>query len=79
MLAPVHNIVIQYFYTFQNDHHDKPSCHLSPYKDITYLFTIFFTLYISYLGLLYFVTENVYFLISLNYFSGLGILFVGSF
>ena len=36
--------MIQYFYTFQNDHHDKSSCHLTPYKDITQLLTIFPTL-----------------------------------
>ena len=30
----LHNIGIQYLYTFQNDHHDKSSCHLLPYKDI---------------------------------------------
>lgn len=31
----VHNMVIQYFYTFQNYHYNKPSCHLSPYKGVT--------------------------------------------
>ena len=40
--------VIWYFYMFQNDHHDKSSYDMSPYKDITYLLTIFPTLYISY-------------------------------
>ena len=35
MLVPFTSIVIQYFYTFQNDHLDKPTCNMSPYKDIT--------------------------------------------
>ena len=54
------NILIQYFCTFQN------SYHLSPYK-ITVLLTIFLMLFISSLWLIYFIIENLYFLISLTY------------
>ena len=36
------------FYTFQNDHHDKSNCPLSPYKVLTLLLTVFSTLYTSY-------------------------------
>ena len=52
-----------YFYTSQNDHHDKSSYHLSPCKDITLLLTIFPTQYISFLWLIYFVTEVCTFLL----------------
>ena len=45
----LHNIVIQYFYTFQNDLYNKSSYGMSPYKGVTQLLTIFPTLYISYL------------------------------
>ena len=69
----VHNIVIRYFCTFQNDHCNKSSCHLSPYKDTTKLLTIFPTLYISYLWLIYFVIESLYLLISLTYLSSLSL------
>ena len=37
----MNNTVIQYFYTLPNDHHIKPSYHLSPYRDIIILFTVF--------------------------------------
>ena len=37
----LHNIVIQYFYIFQNDHQDKFSQDVSPHKNIMYLLTIF--------------------------------------
>ena len=40
------NIVIQYFYTLQNDHYPVSSYPLSPYKIIPILLTIFPTLYI---------------------------------
>ena len=41
MLAPGAYLMIQYFYTLQNDHLDKPSYHLSLYKVITILLTVF--------------------------------------
>ena len=69
MLVPGIHIVIWYFYTFQNDHHDKSSYHLSPYKDFTKFWTTLPTLYISYLWFIYFVTESLHLLISLTYFS----------
>ena len=28
----IYDIVVQYFYTFKNNHHDKSKCHLSPYR-----------------------------------------------
>ena len=34
-------LVIRYFYTEQNDHKCKSSNHLSPYKDVTLLLTVF--------------------------------------
>ena len=37
----MHNTVIGYFYILQNEHHDKSSYHLSPYKDITLSLTVF--------------------------------------
>ena len=63
----MYNIVIWYFHILQNAHHDKFSYHLSPYKGITLLLTIFPMLYISSPWLIYFVTESVYLLISLTY------------
>ena len=65
----VYNILIQYFYTLQNDHQGKSSYHLSPYKDNIFLLTIFPTLYISSLWFIYFVSGSLYLLISLTYFS----------
>ena len=41
---------------------------MSPYKNIAYLLTIFFTLYISCLWFIYFAAGNLYLLISLTYF-----------
>ena len=32
----LHSIVVWYFYIFLNDHHDKSSYDLSPFKDINY-------------------------------------------
>ena len=43
----LHNIVIQYFYTFETDCHEQSSHHLSLYKDITQLLTPFPTLHTS--------------------------------
>ena len=68
MLAPGTQHMIQYFYTLQNDHHDKSSYHLSWYKVIKIL-TIFPMLYISSPWLIYFVTGNLYLLISLTDFT----------
>ena len=65
----VHNLVIQYFGTSQNHHHDKPSCPLSPYKVITMLSTVFSMLCISSPWLIYFVTGCLYHLTSLTYCS----------
>ena len=55
----VYSIVLQYFYMFQNG---KSSCHLSPYKDVTQLLTVFPTLYISYCNsfILLILTESWY-------------------
>ena len=47
------NIVVWYFYTLWNDHVDKSSYHLSPYK----VTTVFAVLYITSPGLNYFITE----------------------
>ena len=68
-LFQVYNIVIWYFYISQNDHHDKSSYYLSPYKFIMILLTISPMLYISSLWLIYFVTGSVYLLISLTCFT----------
>ena len=57
-------IVIGYFHTLQNDHHSKSSYHLSPYKVITALLTIFLMLYIP---MTYFRTGNLYLLIMLTW------------
>ena len=54
----IENIVIQYFYTFQNDHYAKFSYLTLPYKGITLLFTTF-----------PFVIESFYLLIFLTYSS----------
>lgn len=43
----VYKRVIQYFYTLQNDHYNRSGYHLSLYKFITILLTIFPTLYIT--------------------------------
>ena len=40
----MYHIMIQYFYTFQNDHHDKSSYDLSLYKDTISLLIVFSTL-----------------------------------
>ena len=56
-----------YFYTSQNDHHDKSSYHLSPYKNITLWLTIFLTVYIFSPWLIYFLTEILYFLTSTHF------------
>ena len=45
--------------TKKNDHDTKSSYHISPCKDIMHLLTLFPTLYISYLWLIYFATEGL--------------------
>ena len=55
----VYNIVIWCFYMFQNGHHRMSSYSMSSNKDIKQLFTIFPTLYISYLWRIYFVTGSL--------------------
>ena len=49
----MHNIVMQYFFTSQNDPHGKSSYQLSPYKVIKILLTIFLMWYISTLWPIY--------------------------
>ena len=65
----MYDITIWYFYILRNDHHDKSSYHLSPYKVMTILLTIFSMLYISSLWLIYFVTGSLYLLIPITYFT----------
>ena len=60
MLVPGTKQWFDYFHTLQNDHHNKYSYHLSPYRDITLLLTIFPTLYISSLWLICLVIESLY-------------------
>ena len=62
-------IVILHFYALQKDHHDKSSYQLSSYKVIKILLAIFPTPYISSPWLIYFVTGNLYLLISLIHFT----------
>ena len=52
----------------QNGHH-KSSNHLSPYKIITVLSTVFFMLYITSPWLTYFITVSFYLLIPFTYFA----------
>ena len=66
----MHNIVIWYFYTLQNNRH-KSSYHLSPYKVITMSLIIFPVLYILSPWLIYFVIGSLYLLIFLTYFTHL--------
>ena len=53
-------LVIRYFYTEQNDHKCKSSNHLSPYKDVTLLLTVFPILYFSFSWLVYSMTGIFY-------------------
>ena len=66
MLVPGTNIVIQYFYTFQNGHHDKSSCH---HTKILQNYWLYSPHCIFHNWLIYFVTESLYLLGSLTYFS----------
>ena len=66
MLSLVHGRVIQYFYSFQNDHHSNSSYHLSPYRDML-LLTILSTLWFLSTWLIYFVTQSLYLLIYITY------------
>ena len=57
------HIVIWHWHTLWNDHHDFSSNHLSHYKVITILLTIFPMLYIMFLWLTYFIPGGFYFFI----------------
>ena len=57
-----------YLHTWQNDHHDKSGDHLTP-KVITVLLTIFIILYIPSLWLIYYVTGDLYLLITFTFFT----------
>ena len=61
--------VIWHLHTLWNDHHDNSSKHLSPYKVIIMLLTIFHMLYITSPWLIYFISEGLYFLIPFSYFA----------
>ena len=65
MLITQHSYLILLCIT--NDHPNKSNYYLSPYNDITLLLTIFTTLYILSLRLIYFVAGIFYLLISLTY------------
>ena len=65
-MSLIHSIVIHIFVYFKMIMISH--CHLPPYPDITLIIDIFPILYISYLWLIYFVTE-MYLLTSLTYFS----------
>ena len=58
--------MIQYFYTLQNNHCNKFSYHLLAFKVIKIILSIFSLLYITSLRL---ITESLYFLSSLTYFT----------
>ena len=60
------NIVIQYFYTLQNNHCNKFSYRLLPFKVIKIILSVFSLLYITSLWL---ITGSLCFLISLTYFT----------
>ena len=51
--------MIWYFYTLQNDHHNKSRYHLLPYKN-TLLLAVFPKLSFLFLWLLYFITGSMY-------------------
>ena len=59
----VNNIVSQYLYTLWNDHHGKSSYHLSPYRVIIILLTLFLMLYIISSCLSYFIAGSLYILL----------------
>ena len=66
MLLPEFMRHSNFFYMFQDDH--KSSYDLSPHKVTNYLSSIFSTLYIPYLQLIYFATKACTSLISFIYF-----------
>ena len=41
-------VIIRYLYMLQNDHNGKSNYHLSPYKVIAILWTMFLTLYLTF-------------------------------
>ena len=65
----LYNIVVQYFYILQNDHHNKSSYHLSPYKMITVSLTIFPMFYVISLWIIYSITGSLYLFITLSCFT----------
>ena len=64
----MYNIVIWHLYTLWDDHR-KFSYHLSPFKVITTLLTIFPILYITSPWLIYFITGSLCLLIPFTYFT----------
>ena len=65
--------VIEHLHTLWNDHHGKSSNHLSPYKVITVLLTIFLMLCVTSLRLIYFISGGLYLLIPFTYFVYSGV------
>ena len=65
----LYSIVFQYFYILQNDHHNKSSYRLSPYKMITVSLTIFPMLYVISLWIIYSITGSLYLFIALSCFT----------
>ena len=65
----VYYIVTWHLHALWNDDHNKSSNHLSLYKVITILLTVFLMLYITSLWLIYFVTGGLYFFIPFTYFT----------
>ena len=63
--------MVWHLHTSWNDHHDKSTNPLSPYKVITISLTIFLMLYITSPWLIYFITGGLYLLIPLTYFVSL--------
>ena len=59
----VHNIVIQYFYTLQNDHHPKFT--MEGFWQYYWLYSLCYTFHL----MTCFVTGSLYLLVSLTYFS----------
>ena len=63
----IYSTIIQYFLQLQNDHHNKSSCHLSPFKlsQCYWPYRLCQTIITS----LWFLSETFCFLISLTYFT----------
>ena len=68
----IFNCTIRWFdLTLWNDHHVKAGSHLSPYKVITMLSTIFLMLCVTSPLVVYSITKDLYFLILSSYFTRL--------